>query len=80
MSATTTTYDQALTEARAAGAVHATDPQLMAMFCHNNVQTLVGAVSPRMVWEGAQKRGLVMDDLARLCADNPGAVADLMWA
>lgn len=74
-----TTYEQALTEAQTAGAVHAGDAQLMAMFCHNNLQTLIGAVSPRLVWEGAQKRGLSMDDLARMCADEPGAVADLMW-
>ncbi|WP_405391043.1 hypothetical protein OG596_26240 [Streptomyces sp. NBC_01102] len=49
------------------------------MFCAYNVQTLVGAVSPKLVFEGALKQGLAVHDLIALCANDPGAVHNLMW-
>lgn len=52
---------------RETGAAHATDAQLMAMFCEDTLQILVGAYSPRLVWEGAQKAGMDTRELLKLC-------------
>lgn len=73
------TYDQALTEARKVGAAHATDAGAMALFCDANLQILVGAVSPQLVWEGAQRKGLTFRELAHLAGTDPMAVSNLMW-
>lgn len=72
------TYEEALKEAKKVGAARASDAGLMALFCDANLQLLVGAVSPQLVWEGAQKRGMTTRDLATLCKD-PLAVDDLQW-
>ena len=74
------TYRDALREARTAGAAHATDAAEMALFCAGPLQLLAGAVSPRLVWEGAQRRGLTTDQLAAMCLRDAGAVAELQWA
>jgi hypothetical protein len=74
------TYAETLAATRKVGAAHATDAQLMALFCDAPLQTLVGAVSPQLVWEGAQHTGMTSAELAKLCADDLGAVAELMWA
>jgi hypothetical protein len=74
------TYEQELAAACHVGSAHATDPGLMAQFCSSALQTLVGAVSPRLVWEGAQGKGLSTRELADLCHTDPTAVADLMWS
>lgn len=73
------TYQEALTAARKVGAAQASDEGVMAQFCDSSLQLLVGAVSPRLVWEGARKRGLTALQLARLASSNPVAVHDLMW-
>jgi hypothetical protein len=73
------TYQQAVAAGRKAGAAHATDPELMAMFCESSIQILVGAVSPELVWEGAQARGLTTRDLAALALQGWRAVDDLQW-
>ncbi|RDG37940.1 hypothetical protein [Streptomyces corynorhini] len=73
------TYTEALAAARTVGAAHARDEQEMALFCAGPLQTLAGAVSPQLVWEGAQRRGLTTQDLAALCARDKAAVADLQW-
>ncbi|MGW7425820.1 hypothetical protein ACWGJB_38310 [Streptomyces sp. NPDC054813] len=72
-------YAKALAAARKAGARHANDAGLMALFCANTLQHLVGAVSPQLVWEGAQRRGLSTADLRDLCAKDVMAVSDLQW-
>lgn len=72
-------YQEALAAARKVGAAHCSDPGLMAWFCEHDLQILVGAVSPRLVWEGAQKRGLTAQQLARLATTDVTATADLMW-
>lgn len=72
-------YQQTLKSARTTGAAAATDAQLMALFCAGPLQTLVGAVSPKLVWEGAQKKGLSTQDLATLCARDTMAVSELQW-
>ncbi|KOG53151.1 hypothetical protein ADK76_28990 [Streptomyces griseoflavus] len=74
------TYEQALAEGRKVGARRASDPALMALFCADTLQYVVGAVAPQLVWEGAQAQGLRSKDLVRLCATDPLAVSDLMWA
>jgi hypothetical protein len=63
------------------GVAQATDAQLMAAFCADNLQILVGAFSPQLVWEGAQKAGLTTRDLAKLCNDrNTRVIDDLQWS
>ncbi|MFJ2174350.1 hypothetical protein ACIOHE_15730 [Streptomyces sp. NPDC087851] len=72
-------YSEALTAASTVGASHARDEHEMALFCAGPLQTLVGAVSPQLVWEGAQRQGLSTQDLAALCACDRSAVEALQW-
>lgn len=51
----------------------------MAAYCEASLQLVVGAVSPRLVWEGAQKRGLTYKELVKWSADHPMRVVDLQW-
>jgi len=71
-------YQEALARYRASGASKADDAAMMAAFCEFDLQTLVGAVSPTLVWEGAQAKGLSTKDLAHLAKD-PTAISELMW-
>jgi hypothetical protein len=72
-------YEKTLAAARKAGARHADDPQLMALFCADTLQHVAGAVSPLLVWEGAQRSGLCTADLVSLCNKDLLAVSDLRW-
>lgn len=72
-------YETTLKEAKAVGASKANDEQLMALFCDAPLQTLCGAVSPSLVWEGAQSKKMTTKELAALAAKNPMEVAELMW-
>lgn len=72
-------YASALARGRAIGARRADDPALMALFCQNDIQYAVGAVSPELVWEGAQLKGLTTRDLVALCARDVMAVSELQW-
>lgn len=76
---TKATYKQALAVAREVGAKHADDPGLMALFCAGPLQTLVGAVSPELVWDGAQRAELTTTQLSALCLRDVMAVSDLQW-
>lgn len=71
-------YHDALDRYASTGASRADDVALMAAFCAHDIQVLVGAVSPQLVWEGAQKRGLSTRQLAALTA-NPLDIAELQW-
>lgn len=73
------TYAEALKAAETTGVAHCTDAQLMASFCQANIQTLCGALSPQLVWEGAQKKGLTALQLAHLATTDVNAVEALMW-
>lgn len=73
-------YDRELATARRMGAANATDVGLMALFCEHSLQMVVGAVSPRLVFNGAQDAGMTALELTRLASTDPGAVADLMWS
>lgn len=59
------------------GASKATDSQAMALFLEANAQLAYGAVSPGLVWEGAQRTGLSLSALGNLA---PRQVEELMWA
>lgn len=74
-----TEYAQAIKEASKIGVSKCTDAQLMAIFCDTSIQITCGAVSPQLVWEGAQKKDMTTLELARLASTDPGAVAELMW-
>jgi hypothetical protein len=63
-----TKYAEELTTARQAGHNNCTDAQAMTMFCEDIMQRMVGAHSPRLLWEGAQKAGLTTLQLHALCA------------
>jgi hypothetical protein len=76
----TMTYEGALEEARKVGVGVCSDQAAMAAFCDSLIQTLCGAVSPKLVWEGAVKSGMTGIELARLAHKDPGAVSELMWA
>lgn len=69
-------YENTLKAARRAGASRANDAQLMALYCADTLQLIAGAVSPALVFEGAQKSGLTTAQLAAL---KPRAVSELMW-
>lgn len=79
MTTTGNTYESALATGRKLGAGACNDSAAMALFCASPLQTLVGAVSPKLVWEGAQASGLTLLELGRMCTANPAAVEDLMW-
>jgi hypothetical protein len=76
-----TKYAKALIDGEKAGAANATDAQGMAGFCEDVMQILVGAFSPRLVWEGAQKAGMTALELHNLCAKKDlRALDDLQWS
>jgi hypothetical protein len=75
---TAQTYAQALNATRATG-TKLTDPQHMALFCDSSIQILLGAVSPQLIWEGAQKSGLTTRELVELVHEDPDAARDLQW-
>lgn len=72
------TFQEALQAGRR-DAAHCEDAALMAAFCEGPLQRLVGAVGPRLVWEGARRKGLTTAELAALAHADPGAVHELMW-
>lgn len=71
-------YREALKSANKVGIMAATDAQFMASFCDSSIQILCGAVSPELVWEGAQKKGMTTRELSHLASTDPRAVAELM--
>ena len=52
------TYEQALKAGKRKGAAASSDAELMAVTIDSTAQILAGAVSPKLIWEGAQLRGL----------------------
>ncbi|WP_055477560.1 hypothetical protein [Sphaerimonospora mesophila] len=73
------TYEKTLAQARKVGNANADDAEAMALYCADIMQFIVGAASPKLVWEGAQRRGMTHLELARLAQKDPAAVHDLMW-
>ncbi len=72
------TYQEALKEAKG-NLAHCSDAAAMAAYCDGLIQFLVGAVSPRLIWEGAMRRGMTALALARLAQTDPAATEALMW-
>jgi len=73
------TFEETLVSAKKTGASRCSDAELLALFCNTSLQILCGAVSPKLVFEGAQKKGLSAKEVLQMAKDNPQAVADLMW-
>lgn len=55
------------------------DAAAMAGFLDGCAQVLLGAVSPRLLWEGAQHAGLTNLEMATLVQLHPAVAMDLMW-
>lgn len=72
-------YKDALATGKRVGASHADDVSLMALFCDSSLQILCGAVSPELVFNGAQKKGMTTRELTSLVSSDKNAVHDLMW-
>lgn len=73
------TYDEALKEAKTAGVSRCSDQAFMASFLNGNARLLLGAVSPRLIWEGAVATGIGSKEMTRLVAAEPEKARDLMW-
>lgn len=74
------TFSAALAEARALGSAECSDAALMAHFLDANARFLIGAVSPELIWNGAQKQGMTTKALVDLVYTDPMAAAHLMFA
>ena len=75
------TYADTLKAARKVGASKASDAQVMALLCDGTLQILCGAgLSPKMVFDGAQSKGMTSKELLKLMSTDVFAVSDLMWA
>lgn len=80
MSATATaSYETALKNGKAKGASGCSDAEALALFLESSIQLLCGAVSPKLVWEGAMKKGLSLREVGALASSNSRAIEDLMW-
>lgn len=73
------TYEEALSEARKKGVGRCSDAAAMAAFCEANIHILVGAVSPKLMWDGAQRKGMTFLEFGRLVGADPIAASELMW-
>lgn len=72
-------FEEALARGRHEGAARCDDSALMALYCQDTLPLLVGAIAPKLVWEGAQRSGVTPLQLNELAATEPLKVADLMW-
>ena len=70
-------YDQALKLGAKVGASKAEGECLLAILC--KTLAAVHAINPRLVYEGAKKTGLTYKEVAKLGADDPVALGDLMF-
>jgi len=73
------TYEEFLKSGKKAGAAHCSETELLAWIC-SGLQLTCGAVSPKLVFEGARKKGLTAIDIAKLVHDSPLEIEELMWA
>ena len=70
-------YDQALNHGAKVGASRAEGDSMLALLCRT--LAAVHAINPRLVYEGAKKQGLTYKEVAKLGADDPVALGDLMF-
>ena len=73
-------YETVLDRAKQVGASNADNDESIALFCDGPLQTLCGAVSQKLVFEGAVKKGLGYREFGHLASTDPSVIADLMWA
>lgn len=73
------TWEKALAEAEEKGVGRCSDRAAMAAFCDASITLIVGAVSPRLIWEGAMRKGMTLLELGRLAGRDPIACSELMW-
>jgi hypothetical protein len=71
-------YGDTLARGKKIGASRAPTAEAIALFCDGPLQTLVGAVSPELVWTGAVARRMAYLEFGRLCA-QPMEVSELQW-
>jgi hypothetical protein len=72
------TYEEALKAAKG-NIAHCDDAPLMAAMLDSTAQILLGAVSPKLIWQGAQAKGISTLELSSLISRDPGKARDLMW-
>ena len=70
-------YDQALKRGAKIGASKAKGDIMLALLCRT--LAAVHAINPRLVYEGAKKKGLTYKEVAKLGAADPVALGDLMF-
>jgi hypothetical protein len=70
-------YVQALEQGVKVGASKAEGDILLAMLCQS--LAAIHAINPSLVYEGAKKTGVTYKDVAKLGADDPVALGDLMF-
>jgi len=71
------TYKQALKRGERAGTSNAGNEEFLALVCKS--LAAVHAINPALVYAGARKKGLSAKDVARLAADDPVGLGDLMF-
>ena len=74
-----TAFAAALQREADQGSGRCDDAAAMAGFLEGCAQTLLGAVSARLLWEGAQAVGLTNLEMAHLIEVRPRVAEDLMW-
>ena len=70
-------YEQALKRGERAGVSKAGDEEFLAMICKS--LAAIHAISPALVYEGAKKQGLSAKQVAKLAADDPVGLGELMF-
>lgn len=74
------TYEQALKAGKRKSARASSDAELMALILDGTAQILAGAVSPKLIWEGAQLRGLTTAQVLDLLNKRDlGTIDDLQF-
>jgi hypothetical protein len=74
-----TEFAAALQREASMGSGRCDDAAAMAGFLDSCAQILLGAVSARLLWEGAQHVGLTNLEMAYLIHNSPAVATDLMW-
>lgn len=74
-----TRFAAALQRQATQGASHCDDAAAMAGLLESAAQIMLGGVSPRLLWEGAQHLGLTALEMNALMVKNPQLASELMW-
>jgi hypothetical protein len=72
------TYEQALQSAiKNSGRMN--DEETLALMLDCSIQVTCGAVSPKLIYEGARRKGLTAKDIHVMVKRNPAEVEALQW-